>query len=101
MRGSGCAGGVLDLFDLPTTADGYDIIETVAAQPWVQGGKVGMVGISFPGISQLFVGGSQPPHLAAIAPLSVIADIYRAPGFPGGIFNRSEEHTSELQSLRH
>src|SRR5262245_16236430 len=87
MRGSGCSGGVLDLFDLPTTADGYDIIEAVAAQSWVKGGKVGMVGISFPGISQLFVGGSQPPHLEAIAPLSVIADIYRAPGFPGGIFN--------------
>ncbi len=65
MRGSGCSGGVFDLFDLPTTADGYDIIETVAAQPWVQDGKVGMVGISFPGISQLFVGGAQPPHLAA------------------------------------
>ena len=87
MRGSGCSGGVFDLFDLPTTADGYDIIETVAAQPWVQDGKVGMVGISFPGISQLFVGGARPPHLAAIAPLSVIADIYRSPGFPGGIFN--------------
>jgi uncharacterized protein len=87
MRGSGCSGGVLDLFDLPTTADGYDIIETVAAQSWVQGGTVGMVGISFPGISQLFVGGARPPHLAAIAPLSVIADIYRAPGYPGGIFN--------------
>ena len=87
MRGSGCSGGVFDLFDLPTTADGYDVVETVAAQPWVQGGKVGMVGISFPGISQLFVAGARPPHLAAIAPLSVIADIYRAPGFPGGIFN--------------
>jgi uncharacterized protein len=87
MRGSGCSGGILDLFDLPTTADGYDIIETVAAQPWVKGGKVGMIGISFPGISQLFVAGSRPPHLAAVAPLSVIADIYRAPGFPGGIFN--------------
>src|SRR2546427_3843045 len=87
MRGSGCSGGVLGLFDFPTTADGYDIIETVAAQPWVRGGRVGMVGISFPGISQLFVGGARPPHLAAIAPLSVIAGIYRAPGFPGGIFN--------------
>lgn len=87
MRGSGCSGGVLDLFDLPTTADGYDIIETVAAQSWVQGGKVGMIGISFPGISQLFVAGARPPHLAAVAPLSVIADIYRAPGYPGGIFN--------------
>jgi len=87
MRGSGCSGGVLDLFDYPTTADGYDVVETVAAQPWVLHGKVGMVGISFPGISQLFVAGARPPHLAAIAPLSVIADIYRAPGFPGGIFN--------------
>ena len=52
-----------------------------------------MVGISFPGISQLFVGGAQPPHLAAIAPLSVIADIYRSPGFPGGIFNNGFAQT--------
>src|SRR5262245_49958290 len=87
MRGSGCSGGVFELFDLPTTADGYDIIETVAAQSWVAGSKVGMVGISFPGISQLFTGGARPPHLEAITPLSVIADIYRSPGFPGGIFN--------------
>jgi predicted acyl esterase len=87
MRGSGCSGGVLDLFDLPTTADGYDVVETVAAQPWVLRGEVGMVGISFPGISQLFVAGARPPHLEAIAPLSVIAEIYTSPGFPGGIFN--------------
>lgn len=87
MRGSGCSGGVIDLFDLPTTADGYDIIEAVAAQSWVLNHKVGMIGISFPGITQMFVGGANPPHLAAIAPFSVIGDIYRAPGFPGGIFN--------------
>ena len=87
MRGSGCSGGVFDLFDLPTTADGYDVIEAVAAQPWVQNGKVGLIGISFSGITQLFVGGARPPHLLAMAPLSVIADIYRSPGFPGGIFN--------------
>jgi predicted acyl esterase len=52
-----------------------------------------MIGISFPGISQLFVGGARPPHLAAIAPLSVIADIYRAPGYPGGIFNNGFAET--------
>jgi hypothetical protein len=86
MRGSGCSGGTFDLFDLPTTADGYDLIETVARQRWVKG-KVGMVGISFPGISQLFVAGAQPPHLAAVAPFSVISDIYRSPGYPGGIRN--------------
>jgi predicted acyl esterase len=77
----------MGLFDLPTTADGYDVVETVAAQSWVLNNKVGMIGISFPGISQLFVGGAQPPHLGALAPLSTIADIYRAPGLPGGIFN--------------
>ena len=87
MRGSGCSGGDFDLFDLPTTYDGYDAIETVAAQPWVKGGKVGMVGISFSGISQLFVAGTRPPHLAAIAPLSVTDDLYEGTGYPGGIFN--------------
>ncbi len=93
MRGSGCSGGIIDLFDYPTTADGYDIIETVAAQSWVKNHKVGMVGISFPGISQVFVAGAQPPHLAAVAPFSVIGDIYRAPGFPGGIFNNGFAET--------
>jgi hypothetical protein len=52
-----------------------------------------MIGISFPGISQLFVGGARPPHLGAIAPLSVISDIYRAPGFPGGILNNGFAET--------
>lgn len=87
MRGSGCSGGVFGIFDYATTADGYDIVETVAAQPWVLNNKVGMVGLSFSGITQTFVGGAQPPHLAAVAPLSTIGDIYRAPGYPGGIFN--------------
>ncbi len=93
MRGSGCSGGVIDLFDLPTTADGYDIVEIAGNQPWALANKVGMIGISFPGISQVFVAGAQPPHLAAIAPFSVIADIYRAPGFPGGIFNNGFAET--------
>ncbi len=87
MRGSGCSGGVIDLFDLPTTADGYDIVEIVGNQAWVLGDGVGMIGISFPGISQMFVAGANPPHLVAVAPFSVIGDIYRSPGFPGGIFN--------------
>ena len=87
IRGSGCSGGAFDLFGLPTIYDGYDSIETVAAQPWVKGGKVGMVGISYSGYSQLFVGGTRPPHLAALAPMSVTGDLYDGIGFPGGIFN--------------
>ncbi|MFM7065134.1 MAG: CocE/NonD family hydrolase, partial [Actinomycetes bacterium] len=87
MRGSGCSGGAFDLFGLPTTYDGYDAVETVAAQDWVKGGKVGMVGISYSGYSQLYVGGTRPPHLAALAPMSVLQDMYQGIGFPGGIFN--------------
>jgi len=87
MRGSGCSGGAFDLFDLPTIYDGYDVVETVAAQDWVKGNKVGMVGISFSGLSQLFTAGTRPPSLAAIAPLSVADDLYRDVGWPGGIYN--------------
>ncbi len=93
MRGSGCSGGAFDAFGLPTTYDGYDAVEAVAAQPWVKGAKVGMVGISFSGITQLFVAGTQPPHLAAIAPLSVTDDSYAATTFPGGIFNNGFGNT--------
>jgi predicted acyl esterase len=87
MRGSGCSGGAFDLFGLPTVYDGYDAIEAVAAQSWVKGGKVGMAGISFSGITQLFTAGTRPPHLAAIAPMSVTDDVYSGTGYPGGIFN--------------
>ena len=86
LRGTGCSGGAFDYFETLQSLDGYDVIETVAAQPWVAHGKVGMVGISYPGITQLFVASTRPPHLAAITPLSVIDDTYDTL-YPGGIFN--------------
>jgi uncharacterized protein len=86
MRGTGCSGGVFDVFSPAQAADGYDIIETVARQPWVAHGKVGMVGLSYPGISQLYVAATRPPHLAAITPLSVIDDLWRQQ-WPGGTYN--------------
>jgi predicted acyl esterase len=87
MRGTGCSGGAYDFFEPAQLTDGYDVIETVAAQPWVAHGKVGMAGLSYPGISQLFVASTHPPSLAAITPLSVIADSARSVLAPGGIFN--------------
>ncbi len=87
MRGTGCSGGSFMYFEELQSLDGYDVIEAVAAQPWVAHGEVGMIGVSYPGISQLFVARTRPPHLAAIAPLSVIADTYRSTLYPGGIFN--------------
>lgn len=87
MRGTGCSGGSFDFFEPLQVTDGYDIVETVAAQPWAKNNKVGMVGLSYPGISQLFVAQNNPPSLEAIAPLSVIADTFGSTLYPGGIFN--------------
>ena len=86
MRGTGCSGGVFDIFSPAQAADGYDAIETVARQPWVLHNHVGMVGLSYPGISQLYVAATLPPSLAAITPLSVIDDLWRQQ-WPGGIYN--------------
>ncbi|MEZ5247222.1 MAG: CocE/NonD family hydrolase [Acidimicrobiales bacterium] len=87
MRGSGCSGGAFDYFEQLQSIDGYDVIEAVAAQEWVYENHVGMVGISYSGISQLFVAQTQPPSLAAITPISVIEDSYRSVVWPGGIYN--------------
>ncbi|HET9728942.1 MAG TPA: CocE/NonD family hydrolase, partial [Acidimicrobiia bacterium] len=103
MRGTGCSGGAFQFFEPLQSTDGYDIIETIAAQPWVKNHMVGMVGISYPGISQLFTAELNPPHLAAIAPLSVIDDTAKGTLAPGGILNsgfavgwaRDREHDSQ------
>src|SRR4051812_50104142 len=70
MRGTGCSAGAFDFFEPLQSLDGYDIVETFARQPWVKDHKVGMYGISYGGISQLFTGATRPPSLEAIAPLS-------------------------------
>src|SRR5213079_3647652 len=86
MRGTGCSGGAFDFFEPLQRLDGYDVIETIARQPWVKDHTVGMMGISYGGISQLFTAQEQPPHLAAISPLSVI-DATASTLYPGGILN--------------
>jgi uncharacterized protein len=86
MRGTGCSGGAFDFFEPLQNLDGYDVVETVAHQDWVKGGKVGMLGISYGGISQLFTAQTQPPDLAAISPLSVI-DQTQTTLYPGGVLN--------------
>ncbi len=103
MRGTGCSGGAFQFFETLQSTDGYDVVEIVAAQPWVLHNRVGMVGLSYPGISQLFVARLVPPSLAAIAPLSVISDTGRGVLYPGGILNNgfatswAEERWREAQ----
>ena len=86
MRGTGCSGGAFDYFERLQNLDAYDVIETIAKQPWVLHNKVGMLGVSYGGISQLFAAQLQPHALAAIAPLSVL-DGTATTLYPGGILN--------------
>ena len=86
MRGTGCSGGAFDFFEPLQNLDGYDVIETIAHQPWVLDHKVGMMGISYGAISQLFTAQLDPPDLEAISPLSPI-DAIATTLYPGGILN--------------
>jgi hypothetical protein len=86
MRGTGCSGGAFNYFEPQQNLDGYDVIQTIAHQPWVLGHKVGMIGISYGGISQLFTAQLNPPALEAISPLSTI-DSTITTLYPGGVLN--------------
>jgi hypothetical protein len=86
MRGTGCSGGAFDFFEPLQNLDGYDVIQTIAHQPWVLDHKVGMMGISYGAISQLFTAQLDPPALEAISPLSTI-DATATTLYPGGILN--------------
>ncbi|MBX3287486.1 MAG: CocE/NonD family hydrolase, partial [Actinobacteria bacterium] len=87
VRGTGCSGGSFELLTDQFRADGYDVIEAVAAQPWVKDHRVGMVGGSFHGFSQISVASTHPPSLLAITPEVPLKDAIRDLGAPGGMTN--------------
>ncbi len=60
----------------------YDLVEWAAAQPWCDG-NVGMIGISYFAMTQLEAAVERPPHLKAIFPVAVTADLYEAAGHHG------------------
>jgi uncharacterized protein len=86
IRGTGCSGGSFNYFEPLQNLDGYDVVQTIANQPWVLDHKVGMMGISYGAISQLFTAQLDPPALEAIAPLSTI-DSTITTLYAGGILN--------------
>jgi predicted acyl esterase len=87
IRGTGCSGGAFQLWEDPQAADGYDVVETVAAQPWVKNKKVGLVGLSYPGNGALYAASTQPPSLAAVAVGGTYDDGFRNLLRPSGIVN--------------
>src|SRR5947208_14124828 len=86
VRGTGGSEGNLDAnyFSPREARDGYDLVEYLGTQPW-SNGKVGMSGGSYLGITQYLTAEQQPPHLAAIAPVEALSDVYNDAAFPGGI----------------
>lgn len=65
-RGTGASFGVHNgAFSVEETADSYQIVEWIAAQPWSDG-NVGMQGRSYPGMTQYQAATQAPPALKAI-----------------------------------
>lgn len=75
LRGTCGSDGTFNFFDAQERQDVYDLVEWVAAQPWCDG-NVGMIGISYFAMTQLEAAVERPPHLKAIFPLAVTADLY-------------------------
>ena len=87
MRGTGCSGGAFDYFEPLQALDGYDVVETVARQPWVAA-RQGRDGRHLLRRHQPALRRRRPGRrsLAAITPLSVI-DNTQTTLYPGGILN--------------
>ncbi|KQH75533.1 peptidase S15 [Mycobacterium gordonae] len=82
LRGTCGSGGTFGFLDAQERRDMYDLVEWVAAQPWCDG-NVGMIGISYFAMSQLEAAVERPPHLKAIFPVAVTADLYEAASHHG------------------
>jgi uncharacterized protein len=86
VRGTGCSGGVWEMFPRQWGLDGAAVIEWAARQPWSTG-KVAEMGHSFAGFAAWGVAGERPPHLAALDVAVTDGDFYRDAVYPGGIYN--------------
>lgn len=85
LRGTGCSGGTLNLFDRTSALDGREAIEFLARENWT--GPIGMRGASYSALTAFLVASTQPPSLGALAISATVSDIYRDVVYPGGILN--------------
>ncbi|MGE0170372.1 CocE/NonD family hydrolase [Nocardioides sp.] len=71
---------------LDEAQDGEDSVAWVAAQAWCNG-SVGMVGVSYLGITQLLAAANGPDALRAIVPGITASEAYNGWTYQGGAFN--------------
>ncbi len=78
-------------------ADGFDTVEWVAALPH-SNGKVGMIGASYVGATQMLAAIAHPPHLSAIAPNMTASNYHDNWTYQGGAFEQwfDQNWTSQL-----
>ena len=89
LRGTGCSGGKLDLFDPRSSLDGAEIIEDwLPTQEWYDpAAGVGIFGHSYSGLTGFLVAAEDPEGLEAVAVSGLIDDFYRGILYPGGVPN--------------
>ncbi len=75
MRGTGESEGCFQFGASIEADDAYAVIEGLAAEPW-SNGRVGMVGLSYPGWSQYLALQAAPPSLKAVVPSSGVIDVH-------------------------
>jgi hypothetical protein len=66
-------------------ADGYDAVEWAASLPY-SNGKVGMIGGSYVGATQVLAAITSPPHLVGINPVVTASDFHENFAYQGGTF---------------
>ncbi len=97
-RGGGASFGTQQGFFMPAeAADARDVTEWLGTQPWSTG-KVGMIGRSYLGITQLFAAAQAPPHLVAIFPEMYVFEWWPFI-HPGGVFR--DDFFTKWQLLTH
>ena len=77
--------------------DGYDTVEWAAALPYANG-RVGMIGASYVGATQMLTAIAHPPHLAGIFPVVTASNYHDGWTYQGGAFEQwfNESWTSGL-----
>lgn len=78
-------------------ADGFDSVEWAAALPYTDG-KVGMMGASYVGATQMLAAIARPPHLAAIAPNMTASNYHDGWAYQDGALEQwfDQNWTSQL-----
>ena len=104
VRGTGASFGEKSL-TLPSwneVQDGSHVVDWIVSQPWSDG-KVGATGISYIGITALYLAINQNPAVKAIAPMYSVYDIYDDIALPGGIFMQDfiKEYGGFCEALDH